>query len=83
MLEAVISLFSENIQGVGALTSTPDIRKFLAKSSHNYECEKCGVIQKHLAPRAKEEEKQKPAPFIAPSLSLERPMSQAGTKEEK
>lgn len=52
MLEAVISLFAENVQGVGYLASSADIRKFLAKSSHAYVCDKCGPIKDLLAPRA-------------------------------
>ena len=45
MLEAVISLFAENVQGVGSLASSPDVRKFLAKNSHSYACENCGSIK--------------------------------------
>lgn len=51
MLEAVVSLFAENIQGIGALTSSPDVRTFLAKNSHSFVCEKCGPIKDLLAPR--------------------------------
>jgi hypothetical protein len=51
MLEAVISLFAENVQGVGSLSSTKDIREFLAKTSHSYSCEKCGPIKNLLQPR--------------------------------
>lgn len=39
------------MQGVGSLTSTPDVRQFLAKSSHSYACDKCGPIKDLLAPR--------------------------------
>jgi hypothetical protein len=52
MLEAVISLFAENVQGVGSLTSTPDVRAFLAKNSHTYSCDKCGPIKDLLVPRS-------------------------------
>lgn len=45
MLEAVISLFAENVQGVGSLASSPDVRQFLAKNSHSYTCEQCGPIK--------------------------------------
>jgi hypothetical protein len=39
------------VQGIGALTSTSDVRIFLAKSSHSYACEKCGPIKNILTPR--------------------------------
>jgi hypothetical protein len=45
MLEAVISLFAENVQGVGSLAASADVRQFLAKSSHSYVCEQCGPIK--------------------------------------
>ncbi len=48
MLEAVISLFAENIQGVGSLSATKDIREYLAKTSHSFACEKCGPIKNIL-----------------------------------
>jgi hypothetical protein len=51
MLEAVISLFAENVQGVGSLNSSSDVRQFLAKQSHSYICEKCGPIKEILVPR--------------------------------
>ena len=61
MLEAVISLFTENIQGVGAMSSTKEIREFLAVGSHSYNCEKCGPIAKHLQPRGKREKEKEEA----------------------
>jgi len=51
MLEAVVSLFAENVQGVGALSSSHEIRSFLAKNSHSFVCEKCGPIKNILEPR--------------------------------
>lgn len=51
MLEAVISLFAENVQGVGSLSATKDIREYLAKTSHSFACEKCGPIKNILQPR--------------------------------
>lgn len=56
MLEAVISLFAENMQGVGALTSSAEIRLFLAKNSHTFVCEKCGPIKELLTPRPPKKE---------------------------
>ena len=51
MLEAVISLFAENVQGVGSLASSADVRIHLAKTSQSYICDKCGPIKELIAPR--------------------------------
>lgn len=73
MLEAVISLFAENVHGVGALSSTPDVRAFLAKSSHSYVCEKCGPIEALLKPR----------PPISESKAIEKAKEEAKMAEEE
>ena len=59
MLEAVISLFVENLQGVGSISSSSDVRAFLAKSSHSYTCEKCGPIMEIMLPRPPQEKVKK------------------------
>lgn len=46
-----MSLFTENVVGVGYEESNTQTRKFLAKQSHNYTCEKCGVLKNILSPR--------------------------------
>lgn len=61
MLEAVISLFNERVMGHGYLESSSEARRFFAKASHEYTCEKCGKIIDILKPReplnkAKEEQ---------------------------
>jgi len=51
MLEAVISLFNENIQGIGYEEGSSQQRKHLAKKSHDFKCDKCGVLKEILQPR--------------------------------
>jgi|688.fasta_scaffold162646_2 hypothetical protein len=51
MLEAVISLFNERVVGHGYLESSSEARKFFAKASHEYTCEKCGKISDIIKPR--------------------------------
>lgn len=51
MIEAVISLFNERVVGHGYLESSSEARRFFAKASHDYTCEKCGKISDILKPR--------------------------------
>ena len=44
MIYAVVSLFNEKVIGHGYLESSSDARRFFAKASHDYTCEKCGKI---------------------------------------
>lgn len=51
MLEAVVSLFNERVVGHGYLESSSEARKFFAKASQDYTCEKCGKISDIIKPR--------------------------------
>ena len=51
MLEAVISLFNERVMGHGYLESNSEVRRYFAKASHEYTCEKCGKISEIIKPR--------------------------------
>ena len=51
MLEAVISLFNEKVIGVGYVESSSEMKKYLAKNSHEYVCDKCGCMKNILKPR--------------------------------
>lgn len=46
-----MSLFSENVQGIGYEEGSPEQRKLLAKKSHEFKCDKCGVLKDILKPR--------------------------------
>ncbi|EAR85318.2 ubiquitin-conjugating enzyme (macronuclear) [Tetrahymena thermophila SB210] len=56
ILEALISMFpeKEQVQSVGSIVHSNDVRKKLAKESWNFECEKCGPINKILKQRQKQ-----------------------------
>ncbi|KAL4492448.1 hypothetical protein ABPG72_005583 [Tetrahymena utriculariae] len=55
ILEALISMFpeKEQVQSVGSVVHSNEVRKKLAKESWNFECEKCGLINKILKQRQK------------------------------
>ncbi|KAL4445969.1 hypothetical protein ABPG74_010961 [Tetrahymena malaccensis] len=56
ILEALISMFpeKEQVQSVGSVVHSNEVRKKLAKESWNFECEKCGPINKILKQRQKQ-----------------------------
>lgn len=51
MLEAVVSLFNERVVGHGYLESSGEARRYFAKASQDYVCEKCGKICDLVKPR--------------------------------
>lgn len=51
MLEAIAAIFDDKVPGIGSVEAAPFVRRRLARESHKYKCEKCGLIENIIKPR--------------------------------